>query len=618
MQIGIVRPASNPYNIAMPCNMPSLRRESATIAFVDVVESVRLIARSEDEAVHRIRELLAQASLEVTGGHGGEVAERRGDGLVLKFPDTRAAVRCMARLHRLAGDERRRHPDEPPLVLRAGVHKTQLLADGQALYGEGVNLAARIAALAQPGDTLLSSAARDELLVPLDGVLQDLGPCWLKHIEEPVRLFRHQEEESPLPLGLEEAIVARLKLRPTLAVLPFEAPHDTPGAAFNLGDVLGDQLIRCLSQSSILHVISAWSALALRGRDVGLSELYKLLRADYLLRGKIVQGADAGTTPNQRLTVQVQLWRRGSGEPVWSDELAASAADLLSTDGELVGRITHQATGCIVAAEQRLVQSFRALPNLASHTMYLSAVDMLHRFSVDDFLRSRELLIELGERAPRHAEPLAWLARWHVFKVVQGWSDDRRHDGDKALYYSERALEREPHCALALTMAGSVHAGVKRDAQAAQNYYEQALAQNPNDSLAWLMSSVAQGFMNSGPPALAASEMALGLAPVEPTRHYYDALSATAALRAGEYERCIALARRSMTANGRHGTAYRSMAIALAVLGRQDEARDAVRQLLGVEPHFTVKTYLARVPSQDSNRERFAELLQEAGLPAGT
>ena len=130
------------------------------------------------------------------------------------------------------------------------------------------------------------------------------------------------------------------------------------------------------------------------------------------------------------------------------------------------------------------------------------------------------------------------------------------------------------------------------------------------------MSSVAQGFMNDREHALSASEQALGLAPADPTRHYYDALSATAALRAQEYGRCIQLAQRAIQGNATHGTAYRSMAIAQAKLGLAEEARDTVTRLLAVEPHCTVKTYLARVPHQDSSREHFAQLLMESGLPA--
>jgi TolB-like protein len=483
------------------------------------------------------------------------------------------------------------------------------------VHGHGVNLAARIAALGTPGDTLLSSAARDELVAPLDGLLEDLGPCWLKHLAEPVRVFRHRRVDIPLPVNVERAIRARMKLRPTLAVLPLEGGPSASGTAYGWGDIASDQLIGQFSRSSMLHVISALSVRALRGRDLTLSRLYELLRADYVLRGKVVVNSE-GEERHRQVVLEAQLWRRGSSIPIWCDQLTGSALDLLSADSDVLGRIVHAVSHCILAVENRLAKAVASLPTLASHTLHLTAVDLLHRLAVADFERSRELLLALSERAPRHAEPFAWLARWHVFRVVQGWSDDRDRDGELAKFYSGRALDRDPTSALALTMAGSVRAGVERDAEGAQLFYDRALAHNPNDSLAWLMSGVAQGFMNAQEPALAASEMALGLAPADPTRHYYDALSATAALRAGDFERCVALAYRSITANGSHGTAYRSMAIAQAELGRFNDAAQTVRRLLRVEPHFTVKNYLARVPEQDANRDRYARLLEEAGLPA--
>jgi class 3 adenylate cyclase/tetratricopeptide (TPR) repeat protein len=590
----------------MPTEARTLLRETATIGFVDVVESVRLMAAAEVETVERIRSLLDRAAAEEVPAFGGRVAERRGDGLVLKFATVRDATQCMARLHALAAAPTPEHPAGEPLRLRAGVHKTELLADDHSIYGAGVNLAARIAALGEPGDTLLSATARDDLVAPLDGLLEDIGPCWLKHLDRPVRIFRHRERHPPLPTAIEDSIGARMRLRPVVAILPLDGTpldHDTP---FGLGDVVADQVIRRLSASSVLHVISAQSTRALHGVGAEPAKLYEVLRADYVFGGRI-EGDAHGVRLNGA------LWRRGSAEPVWEDAIAGPATDLLSADGEIVGRLVHALSRRIVTVEQRTAAA-AALPTLASHTLYLAAVDMLHRFSVEHFQRAREILLTLADRAPRHPEPLAWLARWHVFRLVQGWSDHAARDSDEALRYSDRALDRDPHSSLALTMAGSVHAGVKRDAATAQRLYGQALAHNPNDSMAWLMSSVAQGFMNAGEPALAASDMALGLAPVDPTRHYYDALSATAALRAGAYERCVALAQRAITANGSHGTAYRSMAIAQAELGRREEAAATVRRLLAVEPHFTVRNYLARVPSQDARREHYARLLQEAGL----
>lgn len=588
-----------------------LRRESATIAFVDVVESVRLIAAAESHAVQRIRKLLDAAATQMVPAFGGRVAERRGDGLVLLFPDARAAARATAALHQLAAAEVVDRQDAEPLRLRAGLHTTEFLADDDAVYGAGVNLAARIAALAEPGDTLMSATSRDELRAPMDGLLQDMGPCWLKHVDEPLRIFRHRERHPPMPADVERAVSLRMKLRPVVAVMPMADGTSAADAGFDLGDIVVDQIIRRLSQSSVLHVIGTPSALALRRRDIEPGEAHDLLGADYLLTGRV----EPLRTSPARIRLDSELWRRGAAEPVWSGAFEGQATDLLSADGNLLGRLVHEASCRIVNVEQRSAAA-APLPNLASHTLYLTAVDLLHRFSTAHFTRARELLVALSERAPRHAEPLAWLARWHVFRIVQGWSDHRQRDSDEALRYSERALDRDPSSSLALTMAGSVHAGVRRDARTAQTLYEQALQNNPNDSLAWLMSGVAQGFLNAAGPALSASEMALGLAPVDPMRHYYDALSATAALRAGEYERCVVLAERAIQANGSHGTAYRSMAIAQLELGRDAEAHRTVQRLLAVEPHFTVKAYLARVPHQDGRREHYARLLEGAGLPA--
>jgi len=592
--------------------------------FMDVVESMRMIGLDELAGVTRIRALLVEAEAQAVQPNDGRVLERRGDGLLLRFAHPRQAVRCAAAVHELARAASAAQPGAHPLQLRVGLHRAELLTDDEAVYGQGVNLAARIAALGEPGDTLLSASARDELNAELDGQLHDLGPCYLKHADEPLRLFRHRPGAAPQHAGLQAAISARMKLRPTLVVLPVTVPGEGPNAdaalRVGMGDVLTDQLTRLLSQSPLLHVISALSAHALRGRELDRGLLYRTLRADYVLQGQLLSGAQAtelsgAAHAGPRLRLQAQLWRQGAGEPIWSETLQGTALDALSGQSDLLGRVVQAVGQRILSVEQRAARAAQALPNLASHTLYLNAVDLLHRFAVPDFERSRLLLQAVSDRAPRHAEPLAWLARWHVFKVVQGWSDDSQRDGLQALDYSQRALDRDPQSALALTMAGSVHAGIKRDPVAAQGFYAQALEYNPNDSLAWLMSGVAQGFMTARAPALAASETALGLAPMDPTRHFYDSLAATASLMANDHARCIALAERSISANASHGSSYRALAIAQSMLGQLDAARHSVQRLLAVEPHCTVQTYLARVAPANQQNLQFAEALREAGLP---
>jgi tetratricopeptide (TPR) repeat protein len=227
------------------------------------------------------------------------------------------------------------------------------------------------------------------------------------------------------------------------------------------------------------------------------------------------------------------------------------------------------------------------------------------------------MLQALRDRVSRHATPLAWLARWHVFRIVQGWSDSREQDGAQALDYAQRALDLDPTSSLALTMAGSVQAGVHLDMAAARAYYDQALTQNPNEPLAWLLKGVAHGFLGEGDVALAASERSLQLSPLDPLRFYYDSLSSAAAMGAQRYGRAVELAERAIRANCMHGSGYRTLAIAQAMLGRAEDARQTVQRLLAVEPGSTVRQFVARAAVDSEQNRRFAQALREAGLPHG-
>lgn len=593
---------------------PALEQSITTVMFVDVVESVRHIQRDEAGSVGRMRSLMQLCADRVVDC-GGQVIERLGDGLVLTFPTARHAVGCAQTLHRVADIEGESLSPEAQLRLRAGVHCAAIWSDANGLYGLGVNLTARLAAVGGPGDTVLSAEARDQLVVGLDSDVQDMGLCYLKHVEEPVRLFRLQRTR-PMSSVLTEAIAARMKTRPTLAVMPFslQLPSGPAPSSPGLADILSHQLVGQLSRSPMLHVISAMSTSAFRHSELPRAKAFSALGADYLLQGKVRTSSDVAIDGG-RLDVEVQLWRSGSGEPVLVEAIGASALDALSFDSGLLGRITQSVSRCILKVEQRLARGSQALPNLASHTLYLSAVDLLHRFATRDFERARQMLLALSERAPRHPEPLAWLARWHVFRVVQGWTDDSARDSSEALSYSERALDRDPESALALTMAGSVYAGVRRDPGKAQGFYEQALKVNPNESMAWVMSGVAQGFLSIREPALAASETALGLAPLDPLRYYYDSLSASAALMSGETHRALELAQRAVDANACHGSAYRVLAAAQVLTGAVDDARVVIDRMLAIEPHFTVQSYLNRVGVDSPKTHEVAEALRLAGLP---
>jgi adenylate cyclase len=612
-----------------------LHIETTTIVFADVVESVRLIEQDETANVIRIRSLLQRLAEVVAPAHQGTLLERRGDGLLLKFAEPRNAAACALEIHAHAASASLGRSAEDTVALRIGMHCAEVIIDDSAVYGRGINLAARVTTLAGPGETVVSATVRDRLTHPIDGDLRDLGECYLKNLVEPVRAYQLQPVDramagagagsataaalaAALDLGWATLAAPNLPAADatgsahcvTIAVLPLATPQAHAGADAPVGaDVFVDQLTASLSQSPLLRVISSMSANAFRGRRTAQTAAGHLLSAHYVLAGRCDENGG-------RMAAQLELVHCGSGEVVWAQVFLCSPNDVLSTSSDVIARAVAEVMAALTRTELTIAHG-RPLPNLAAHTLYLSAVTLLHRFSRTDFERAHLMLQTLRERAPRNAAPAAWLARWHVFKIVQGWSADNRRDGAQASDYAQRALDHDPKSSLALAMAGSVEAGVNRDMAAARNYYDLSLASNPNEPLAWLLKGVAHGFMGEAAAALDSSERSLALTPLDPLRFYYDSLSSSAASAAQSYPRAIELAERAIRANCMHGSAYRTLAVAQVMVDAVDDARETIRRLLAVEPASSVRQFLARAAVNSEQNQRFARALATAGLPMG-
>jgi adenylate cyclase len=588
-----------------------LHVETTTIMFADVVESVRLIEQDEIKNVVRIRSLLRHIAAAIVPKFGGVVLERRGDGLLIKFPDDRAAAACAPELHVQASTANSGYDILDSIAFRVGIHKADVIADEGAVYGRGINVTARVTSLAGPNETVVSAAVRDQLAHGVDASFRDMGECFVKNVVEPVRAYQLSAVSNnaakslvlplPVPNVSDHCVI--------LAVLPL-LRAEVAGAELGSTDVFVDQLIGALSQSASLRVISRLSSNAFRCRSTPNIVAGEALNAHYVLGGNC-------TECDGRISARLELTHCSSGQVVWEDAFEFKSINALSTNCDVVRNAVAGVMSSLTQTELSVAHG-RPLPNLAAHTLYLAAVTFLHRFSQTDFDRARLMLEALRERAPRNASPAAWLARWHVFRIVQGWSTDVKRDGAHARDFAQRALDHDPRSSLALAMAGSVEAGVNRDLTAARNYYDLALASNPNEPLAWLLKSVAHGFMGEADAALQSSQRSLLLSPLDPLRFYYDSLSSAAAMGANQYTRAVELAQRAIHANCMHGSAYRTLAIAQVMLNDVSSAQTTVRRLLAIEPQSTVQQFLARAAMQSAQNDLFANALETAGLPVSS
>ncbi|MFN9775462.1 MAG: adenylate/guanylate cyclase domain-containing protein [Burkholderiales bacterium] len=579
-------------------------RRSATVVVVDVVESVRLIERDEAGTIGRWRALVQAVSERLLPGHGGRLVKSLGDGLMLEFDDIRPAVAVAFALR----DECARVNEgvDPALRirLRVGAHVGEHVVDGLDIYGHDVNLAARLTTLAGPDEIVVSAAVRDRLVDTLDAQVEDLGDCFLKHVSRPVRAYRLG---PPGPEPALDALNSRGALRPLVAVIPFtgravSAEHEV------IGEVIADEVISALSRSNEVDVISRLSTSALRNRAIVPERLAERLGAAFVLSGR---SRVSGT----RVQVSAELSAARSAGVVWSGSLRATTASLLWGQSALFQELVDAVRGALAAAAVRQASTL-PLPSLDTFTLLMAGISLMHRQSPVDYERARRALQLVVDRAPRRAEPRAWLAKWHVLKLMQGWSHDIRDDAQAAIDETQRALDLDPGCSLALAVDGLVQTHFTKRFDVAQQRYETAVDCNPNDSLAWLLKGTLHAFRGEGVDALHDSKRALRLSPLDPIRYFYDSLSATAALAGGEPARAVELAERSLKANRRHTSTLRALAVGRWQTGDVEGARAAVAEMLRHEPELTVSRWKARTPSAAFPiSETWAEAFAGAGMP---
>jgi class 3 adenylate cyclase/TolB-like protein/Tfp pilus assembly protein PilF len=577
----------------------------STLLFVDVVESVRLMEENEDDAVRRWRQLVAVVIQRILPGHQGRLVKSHGDGLLLEFHLVSSAVKAAFAIQRASIDVNRGVPPERHILLRAGAHVGHHLADQHDIYGSGVNLAARLLSLAGPGEIIVSADVRDQLAPVLDADVEDLGPCYLKHVHEPVRAYRIGPP-GPRPV-IESRAASAPQLRPMIAVIPLSERATSPEHPV-VGEVLADEIISALSQSSDLDVISRLSTTVFRGRDTSIDEVSRFLCANYVLSG-------AYRKLDRTLRVNIELSSSRPGTIVWSGTFEGNAHALISGRDGIVDDIVAGVGNAIMMRELQRAQS-RPLPTLESYTLLMGAIALMHRLSIQDFDRARQMLQALTERFPRQAVPWAWMAKWHVLRVQQGWSENPEIDAQLAIECSRRALNADPQCSLALVMAGFANTNLLKRLDIAEGQYDLALRVNPNDGLAWLLKGTLHAFRGEGRLATEHTERALKLSPLDPHRYFYDSLAATAALSAGQYTRAIELAKQSLRANRTHTSTFRALAISQWQLGLHDDARKTVSELLRLEPNLTVTRYRERHPSGGfATGKVWSTALLEAGVP---
>ena len=399
------------------------------------------------------------------------------------------------------------------------------------------------------------------------------------------------------------------ELRPGIAVIPFlcRLGQDIDDM---LGEALAEEVIAQLSRSAELNVISGLSSRRLKRRDIDIAELGRSMGAAFVLTGGY-------RVSSERIKLNLQLHDVQRGLVLGAADMQYETSVEAAFDpGDPLADQVVTDVGQVIFAQALKLSVLTPLPALDSYSLLFGAIGLMHRASVHEFDRARDMLEHLASRQGRHGVAEAWLAKWHVLRVVQGWAPDPALENQTALDRVQRSLDCNPRNALALSIGGLVHAYLRKDLATAGRMYEQALADNPCEPLAWLFSATRHAYRGEGAEAAQASQLALRLSPIDPLRYFFDSLAATAVAGNGNWGQAIDLARRSLRANRTHSSTWRTLAYALVMEGRMDEARQAVTELLHIEPGLTVGIFRDRFPGRDGPMaEPWAHALKTAGVP---
>lgn len=583
-----------------PLLVPARR---CAILFADLVESVRLYERHESRTIDRWRRFVADVRDSVPARHAGRLVRTVGDGLLMEFDTAPGAAAAAFDLHRLLEAGNAAEAPDAQMRLRVGLHVASIVSDPDELYGSGVNLAARLATLGQPGQTVASADLRHELADDLHARIEDLGLRWVKHLDEPVRAFVLHPADSGTPDAQAQPVVD--DLRPAVAVVPFTGvPVDPDNDA--LGFAVADDVIASLSRHPGLRVLSRVTTAHVRHGHFDLDQLRRALGASFLLSGRFIVRGD-------KLRLNAELCELRGGQVLWAGSCTGSVDALFDGQDDMVPQLVAQVSQHVMAHELSRVRSL-PLNALAPYSLYLGASALLNSLQTTDFERARQVIEHLIEQHPRQAALRALMSHWHVCRMLQGWSEDPDEQARQAAHEARLALDIDPELPAALVADGVARIVTERDFASAQLQYLKALERDPNHPVAWARLSETQSQAGENDAALQSVAKAIALSPLDPQRFMYESFAARAALVVGRYDDAVRHARASLRRHSLHAPAHRGLIGALWLGGRHDEARAAAADYLRALPGATVSGGTSAV-GKGVLTSTFAQALLAAGVP---
>lgn len=577
-----------------------VERRLAAIFAADVAGYSRLM---EQDEVGTLRALTAHREVmdRLIAEHGGRIANTAGDSVLAEFPSVVNAVECAVEVQqRLILDSTR-----PKLLFRIGVHVGDVMIREGDLLGDGVNIAARLQALAEPGSICVSSAAHDYVRKTLSLSFSDLGPQKVKNIDEPVRAYAiNVISSSAATVGQTKPLP--LPDKPSIAILPFTNLSGDPEQEYFADGVVED-IITALSRIRWFFVIARHSSFTYKGKCVDIRQVGRELGVRYVLEGSIRR-------MHQKVRITGQLIEAATARHVWADRFDGDLADIFDLQDAITQSVVSAIEPNVRNAEIERAKA-KATDSLDAYDFYLRALPEFYSYTEQGYKNAEVLLQEAVVRDPQYSDAWGALADCVGRLILGGWVGDRNAALEKVRLAAAKAVESDPNNGWALANAAWAYATPLGNTEKGLELANQALRIHPNS--AQILMQIGWVFIQSGEVdrALGLFHMARRLSPIDPRSYSISCGIAAAHYFSYRFDEAVQWAERAVEQSPTFPVGLRFLAAAQAQVGRTDEAHRVISQLLRVQPTSTLtlsRTSSYRLPEM---LELYLDGLRKAGLP---
>ena len=585
------------------------KRRLAAIFAADVEGYSRLMGADEVatlEALTARREILDG----LIATHGGRIANTAGDSVLAEFGSAVDAVRCAMGAQGALAEANSTLPENRRINFRIGVHVGDVMVRAGDLFGDGVNIAARLQTLARAGGLCISGVTYDQVRKILPLSFTDLGAQTVKNIEENIRAYEVKAQGVEASSALGEALSLgdgkplALPDKPSIAVLPFQNMSGDPEQEY-FADGMVEEIITALSRFKWLFVIARNSSFTFKGKAVDIKEVGRRLGVRYVLEGSIRKASG-------KVRITGQLIDAVTGRHIWADRFERDLTDIFALQDEVTGAVVSAIQPKLLQTE--IAMATRRRPeNLTAYDFYLRAMQQHNLSTREGTAETMRLAHRALELDPRFGLVAALAGISHSRNVLFGYAADPQFDRKEAVRLLRLALSLDDSDPDILAWAALISANMVGDCESSVELADRAVALNPNSHQAWGCRGWVYRAAGLPEEAVRSFERAIRMSPVDPRLHLAFGGIGMALIELGRFDEAIVAGKKAQRQNSSFSPAYRCLASAFAHLGRDAEAREAAARLLEVDPGFTISAWIAR--GGQSNAALMTEGLRKAGLP---